>query len=88
MSLKVSLGKINKEHIYILLTIVSKVINSYFYGLNNNEAFETFKIFKDNNLGNHILIRYFFNYIFILIGGLCLYLYDCCKLKKNNHMLI
>ena len=84
MSSKVSLGKINKEHIYILLTIVFKVINSYFYGLNNNEAFETFKIFKDNNLGNHILIRYFFNYIFILIGGLCLYLYDCCKSKKEQ----
>ena len=84
MPLKISLGKINKEHIYILLTIIFKVINSFFYGLNNNEAFKTFKIFKDNNLDSHILIRYFFNYIFILIGGLCLYLYDYYKIKKGQ----
>ena len=84
-----SFGDINKNLIYICLSTISNIINSCFYGLNNNEVFKSLKFFAGNNLSDHILIRFFFNYLFIIIGSICLDLYDCyinkkCKLFHYN----
>ena len=84
-----SFGDINKNLIYICLSTIFNIINSCFYGLNNNEVFKSLKFFEKNNLSDHILIRFFFNYLFIIIGSICLDLYDCyinkkCKLFHYN----
>ena len=71
----------NKNLLYIILVNSFMIINSAFYGLNNNEIFYQFKLIKSTKISSHILIRFFFNYFFILLVGLCLYLYE---LRKNN----
>ena len=83
MCCRVSCGQLDNNSSYIWLAIFFIVVNSCFYGLNNNEIFETLKILN-SNLSSHIIIRYFFNYLVICIIGLCLYLYDYSIIKKEK----
>ena len=84
----VSFGEFNIYLTYIFLAITFNILNSCFYGLNNNEVFKTIKFFTYSKLSIHLLIRYMFNYILIFIISLCYYLYFNLKSKKKQTSLI
>ena len=87
---KISIGEIDNIFSYISIANILKIINSCFYGLNNNEVFEQLKIFRNNKISGHMLIRYFFNFLFIFFFGfgLCLYKYIIHKKKNSSKALI
>ena len=91
MPWKISFGQLD-DNIFSYISIVNifKIFNSCFYGLNNNEVFETFKIFEDIKINRHMLIRYLLNYFFIFIFGfsLCLYYFIINKKENSNKNLI
>ena len=84
MCYKISCGEWNTEFSYIFLASIFNILNDCFKGSNNNEVFKTLKFFEDSKLSDHILIRYLFNYIFIALVGLGLFLYDCYIIKKEK----
>ena len=90
MNSLVSYGELNFYLLYIFLAIIFNTLNNCFYGLNNNEVFETIIFFKNSKISNHILIRFFFNYLTITIVNICLYYYDYYNIKreKSNKNLI
>ena len=90
MNCLMSYGEINNDLLYIFFVIIFNILNNCFYGLNNNEAFETIQFFKNSKISNHILIRFFFNYIIIAIINICLCYYDyyIIKKEKSNKNLI
>ena len=82
----ISLGKWDSRYSSIFLSIAFKILCECFYGMNNNEAFETIKFFKKSQLSNNILIHYFFNYLLIWIiwSFYSLYKYYISKKKEKN----
>ena len=81
----ISLGKWNSSYFVLLLSIIFNILNQCFYGMNNNEAFETIKFFKKSQLSNHIFIHFFFNYLFIFLFQLIINLYNFFKNKKKTN---
>lgn len=81
----ISIGKWNSSYYSLLLSIIFNILNQCFYGMNNNEAFETIKFFKSSELSNHIFIHFFFNYLFIFMIWLVVDLYNNFKNRKKNN---
>ena len=81
----ISIGKWNSSYYSLLLSIIFNILNQCFYGMNNNEAFETIKFFRSSELSNHIFIHFFFNYLFIFIIWLIINLYNYFKNRKKNN---
>ena len=82
-----SIGEWSPGFSSILLSIIFNILNQCFYGMNNNEAFETIKFFKKSHLSNNILIHYFFNYALIALIWAIFNLYEdyIIKKKKRNN---
>ena len=89
MTCKISLGRWDSRYSNIFLSILFNTLCECFYGMNNNEAFETIKFFEKSQLSNNILIHYFFNYFFIWLIWSCYSLYKYYikeKKEKNKHI--
>ena len=53
----ISIGEWDSRYSNIFLSILFNILCECFYGMNNNEAFETIKFFKKSQLSNNILIH-------------------------------
>ena len=85
MSGIISFGRWDPAFLSIILSIIFNVLNQCFYGMNNNEAFETIKFFKKSQLSNNIFIHHCFNYFSIFIIWFIFFLYDYFKNRKKNN---
>jgi len=73
-----SCGQINVHYSYILLFIICNILNDSLYGFNVNGTFEEVKI-CNNELSNHDLIPFIFNYFGTIFCAFLLY-----KLELNG----
>ena len=80
----ISLGKINKYFIYILLSVIFLIFNKVLYGYNHNGSFEEVKLFKDDAFSDHILIHYIFSYFGTFLLGILFYKIQIYKNKSSN----
>ena len=84
----ISCGKCNKYFAYIIIYVLFNIANNFLYGLNHNESFEVFKIFKDdiqNKFSKHTLIHNIFSYLGTIFLGILFYKIEiCCSRKESN----
>ena len=84
------LGECSKFYIYILLSAIFDVLKDILYGLNHNESFRYVKLYNSeiqNELSNHNIIHYFYNYIGIILLGHIFYKKEISN-SKNEPPLI
>ena len=85
MNTCISLGKFNKNHIYIILSIICLIFNDIISGYNYNDTF--IAIFDNNThekFGEHNLINHIFCYIGTFLLSTILYIKEMNFLRKNK----
>ena len=71
MAKYISLGKFNKNHIYIILSIICLILRDIISGYNYNDSFqEVIPIKAQENFSEHNLINHIFCYIGTVILSL------------------
>ena len=79
----IGLGQLNKNHIYIILSIICLIIKDIISGYNYNDSFiEVLSIEAHENFGTYNLINHIFCYIGTFILSIILYILEMNYLKK------
>ena len=81
----ISFGRFNKNHIYIILSIICLIFKDIISGYNYNDTFK--EVVNNNareNFGKHNLINHIFCYIGTFLISTILYIKEINFLKKNK----
>ena len=85
MAKYISLGKFNKNHIYIILSIICLILRDIISGYNYNDSFqEVIPIKAQENFSEHNLINHIFYYIGTFILSLIFYIVETRNNSRNS----